>query len=732
MTTTELWFYEQLTGFFTWGATDPRTGEQQGKAARTWFGFEGTILVHDLDVFLANRNTDATVTGKYLGNLFTGAAPVMTSGTFKFMSTGPGDTRLMEHRHTFTYDGKSYTFVGTKYLDDDPLQIDMIQDLTTLYSQILDDTGKIVGAGVLHFPMKDFPKLVASFDSKGPGAGLGAKLRFLKMFLREELHVLLEGWKQPPAPPIRRRSIVKPHSVLEQSPDFDMVIIGSGYGGGATAARLSAWRGADGKGKRVAVLERGKEWRAGDFPDEPWEMPKALRYGLNPLGLLELHFAGDIDVLVGNGLGGTSLINANVMIEPEQAVFAQPPWPKAMPVLKPYYDRARAVLKPMEDPVPPLKTSVFTGAISKVGGCTSSHKVSLAVAFNDVDRTGDTGNVQTACIRCGGCVTGCNFTSKSTVDMTYLSIAEKQGAEIYVALEVRSIVATASGVILHLQDHETNTQRTITAKQVIVSAGVLGTFGLLTRSKTVGLDVSDALGSQFSGNGDVLGFGYNSDVQTDTSVGTTITAIGEFRSDPDPKKHFIIEEGGIPRALTAIVRGALPILKLHGKDTDHGFADGLHEWLRIKADEIGWQSRGALEHSLVYLGMGTEETYGQLEYSSDKIRVKWPGVSNEAFAKRIDDAMFAATSTIGGTYLQNPEPRGFLSNDLITVHPLGGCPMGDDPKTSVVNVHGELHAYPGKIYVADGSIMPTALGVNPAFTIAAMGEWIADGILAKW
>jgi cholesterol oxidase len=729
---TELWFHEQMTGFFTWGATDPRTGEQQGKSARTWFGFDLTIMVNDLDVFLANRNTNATVTGHYLGNLFAGAQVNLDSGTFKFMSPGPAETRLMEHRHTFTYDHKKYTFVGTKYLDDDPLQFDMIQDLTTLYSQIHDENGAIVAAGVLHFPMKDFARLVASFDTRGPGAGFMAKMRFLKMFLREELHVLLEGYKPVPEPPKRRRSIVTAHSALDQSPDFDVVIVGSGYGGGATAARLAAWRDGSGKGKRIGVFERGKEWRAGDFPDEPWEMPGALRHASNPMGLLELHFAGDIDVLVGNGLGGTSLINANVMIEPESQVFKQSGWPANMPALAPYFARAKTVLQPAEDPVAPLKTTVFTDAVSKVGGCTATRKLSLAVAFQDVDRTHDTGNSQTACIRCGGCVTGCNFTSKSTVDMTYLSIAEKQGAEIYTGLEVRSVVATASGAVLKVFDHETQSLRTIEAKQVIIAAGVLGSFSLLTRSKVAGLAVSDALGTCFSGNGDVLGFGYNSDVETDSSFGTTITSIGEFRSDPDPKKHFIIEEGGVPRALTALLRAALPVLKLHGKDTDHGFADGLKEWLRIKADEFGFQSYGALEHSLVYLGMGTEETYGQLEYNNDRIRVQWPNVSNLPFAKRIDDAMYATTAVIGGTYLQNPEPRGFLGDDLITVHPLGGCPMGDDPKTSVVDVHGALHHYPGKIFVADGSIMPTALGVNPAFTIAALGEWIADGIASKW
>jgi cholesterol oxidase len=728
--TTELWFHEQMTGFFAWGETDPRTGEQVAKRTRSWFGFDLEIHVDDLDAFLADRSNAARVTGHYLGDLLKGPAVSIDTGAFRFMSPGPADTRLMEHRHEFTYDQKKYTFVGTKYLDDDPLAVDMVQDLTTLYSQILDENGAVVAAGVLHFPMKNFPKLVASFDTRGPGAGFGAKMRFLRMFVREELHVLLEGFAQPPAPPTRRRTLSRSHAQLAAV--YDVLVVGSGYGAGAVASRLAGWRDAAGGRKRVAMLERGKEWIAGEFPDQPWEMPNALKHSLNPSGLFEFHFAGDVDVLVGSGLGGTSLINANVMIEPEPWVFSTPVWPKKLPALTPYFQRANAMLRPAYDPQPPLKSNVFLGAADSAPGCTSKSLLPLAVTFVKTDRTQDTGNVQDACVRCGGCVTGCNFTAKSTVDQNYLSVAERQGLEVYTNIEVLTVARTAAGVAVTVKDHELDREMVIEAKQVVLGAGALGSFSILARSQAAGLAVSPALGASFSGNGDVLGFGYNTDHKTDQSVGTTITSIAHFRGDPDKSKHFIIEEGGVPEALTAVLRSLLPIVKLYGRDTDRGWADGVREWLREKADVFGWQSKGALESSLIYLGMGFEERLGTLRLEGGRVRVEWPGAASLPFAARVDSAMLALTTALGGTYIQNPEPRHFITRDLMTVHPLGGCVMGDDPATSVVNGLGEVHGHEGAIYVADGSIVPAPLGVNPALTIAALGEFIGESITNGW
>jgi cholesterol oxidase len=729
---TELWFHEKMTGFFYWGANDPRVGEVRGRSANQWFGFDITIYIDDLDAFVADREYPATVSGKYLGNLFGTDTIEVSDGTFKFMSRGAGDTRLMEHRHHFTHNGTRYTFVGTKYLDDDPTQIDALYDLTTLYSTIRDENDVIVAAGVLRFPMKDFARLVASFDSKGPGAGWGAKMKFLRMFLREELHVLLAGFREPPPPSIRRRSLVKPHDDLDAT-TWDVVIVGSGYGGGAVAKELACWRDkATGAAKKVALIERGREWRAGDFPDEPWEMPSKIRHALNPMGLFDFHLAGDVDVLSGNGLGGTSLINANVMIEAPRAVFALPPWPKSLPDLAPYYARVKAVLKPSIDPEPPLKSQVFRSAAMRAPGCTSVELVPIAVAFSRTDRRAETGNIQEACTRCGGCVSGCNFTAKGTVDMNYLSIAEKNGLSIYTEVEAIRVETDANGCTLVVFDHQHQQQRTIRAKQVVLCAGTLGTFAILARSKKHTLSVSDALGERFSGNADVIGFGYNSERQTAQSFGPTITTVAKFWDDPDVRNHFVIEEGGIPRVLSALVRGLLVAAAPFGHDANTSLGNEMHEWLREKADLLGWQSRGALESSLTFLAVGMEDHFGKLELDPTderRVRVRWPGAKQQGFMQRVPAAMNAMTEAIDGTFIQ---PSSIKPIELLTVHPLGGCVMGDDPGTSVVDVHGAVHGHSGKLFVADGSIMATPLGVNPALTIAALATYIADGIIKGW
>jgi cholesterol oxidase len=729
MGTTQLQFHEQMTGYFAIGSNDPRAGEVAGRAANTWFGFELTIEIDDLDKFLADPKHTARVEGHYLGNLFGADTPVK-QGVFNFMSPGSGRERLMEHHHVFEYAGRTYRFDGIKHIDDDPLAWDNVSDLTTLYSTVRDDQGDIVAAGVLHFPMKDFAKLVASFTTHGTGDELTAKMKFLKLFLKEEIYEIAAGFSNPPPPANRRRALARSHDELNAK--YDVVVIGSGYGGGAAALRLASWQ-RNGAKKSVCVLERGREWRAGDFPEEPWDLASKLRAPWDANGLFEFHMGSDIDVVTGNGLGGTSLINANVMIQPEASVFREKGWPATLPNLAPYYARAREVIAPNPHPTPPLKSIQFRKAAAKESKPSEVALTDIAVTFDaSIDRH-DTGNTQTGCTGCGNCVTGCNYTAKNTVDMTYLSAAEKFGAEIFAGIEVRTIAKTATGFVLDLYDHEIGAGRTLEAKQVVVAAGVLGSYAILERSKKAGgIVVSSALGSKFNGNGDVLGFGYNGDEQCDPDNGPTITTIAKYTPGSDPRHHFIIEDGGIPRALTFLVRQALPWIGSHGIDTSPGVLSWIREWVRARLDQVGLPNHGALSHSLVYLGMGSEETTGNLALDGDSVRVKWPGVSNLPFAKAIDAKMLEVTKGISGTYVLNPEPRSMLMNKLITVHPLGGCPMGENANEGVVNAKGEVFGYEGGLYVADGAIVPTALGVNPALTIAALSEMIAEGITRGW
>jgi cholesterol oxidase len=353
------------------------------------------------------------------------------------------------------------------------------------------------------------------------------------------------------------------------------------------------------------------------------------------------------------------------------------------------------------------------------------------VNFRERYARADTGNVQDKCVDCGACVTGCNVTAKSTVDMNYLSVAERQGAEIYVETEVLGVEPAATGFRVHLRDSASGEVSVIVAGRVVLAAGVLGSFKILRKSADDhGLRVSPALGTRFTGNGDILGFGYDSREPAEPSSGPTITTRVMYASDPDITKHFIIEDGGIPQAVTAILRAALPEIEHKRPPSGGGLLPALRDWVRTGADFVGLTGFGALRRSMTYFGMGTEGTTGTLRIEGDAVKVSWPGVANEAFARRIDDRMQGLTFALGASYVKNPDARCFLREKIVTAHPLGGCPMGDDPATAVVDARGAVFGYEGTLFVADGSIIPTALGLNPALTIAALSEYIVENIAA--
>lgn len=727
---TELWFHERMEGFFGIGDSNPEVGQQKGEKAKTTFGFELTIQTADLDRFIADPRHTCNVFGEYVGNasdeifpgLKPGEQPRLVAGSFNFMSTGAGKQKLMEHHHTLTAAGKTYRFDGYKYIEDDPFTWDAWADLTTLYCTIRDDQGRPVAAGVTRFLAKDTPKLIASFGVRGTNDPLKAKLAFFELFLGNEFEALLAPFL-PFDKSGRRRVLSIPRK--DMANEYDVVIVGSGYGGGAVASRLS--EAVKSGAKKVCILERGTEWRAGDFPDDALDLPWAVRSKNNPLGLIDYRFGETMDVVVGNGLGGTSLINASTMIRPDKAVFDLPDWPK-LPDLDAHYDSAEKALHVAPHPSAPLKSVVFQKACSQTGVASSLAK--LAVTFEQAHREeGDI--VQQACVGCGGCVSGCNYNAKNTVDMTYLAAAQLAGVHIVVCADVDTVEKTGAGFVVHCRDLSNPAREAfdVKAKRVVLAAGTLGSFGILARSaEKKSIQVDGPLGDRFSGNGDVLGFGYNTHDVTQIGSGPTITTVARFDDhQPDIRDRFIIEEGGIPQPLKPAVRSLIPFLRPEVPDPDDGPIGEMVEWLRTKADLVGLESLGAMNRTVLFFGMGFEEKLGKLVWKDDKVSIDWPDPTNEQFARRIDKKMAELTMKLGGAYIENPRSRSLFGKNLVTAHPLGGCPMGATSKEGVVDAKGEVFGTPG-LYVADGSILPTPLGVNPALTIAALAEHIGEGI----
>jgi cholesterol oxidase len=540
---------------------------------------------------------------------------------------------------------------------------------------------------------------------------------------------------------------------------YSIVVVGSGYGGGIAASRLAR------AGQEVCVLERGREYQVGEFPDTELEASEqtqatvpALPRGHigSRLGLMDWHIESELTILRGCGLGGTSLINANVSLEADPKVFEDPRWPAQLREdtdgrLQAGYRHAREVLDPKPYPAdwPKLaKLEAHERSARHMGE--RSARVPINVSFED--RVNAFGVEQPKCSLCGDCVTGCNYGAKNTVAATYLPDAWNHGAEIFTEVEVDYVAARDDGLWeVHYtpvgsgrEAFDPDADLCVVAEIVVLAAGTLGSTQILLRSRARGLSLSDRLGEHFSGNADVLGFGYNSDhhinaigvgaheVDPDEPVGPTITAVIDGRTASRPlAEHFIIEDAALPGAVDSIYPGAFAAAaKKWGEDTDRGASDYLAEKSRALRSRLpGGARHGAVANTQTFLGMAVDSATGKLRLDErGRLRVDWPLAEREPIIAALNGHMREATAGLGGTYVPNPCWSNMLESSLITVHPLGGCCMGADASIGVTNHKGQVFAgssgtdVHAGLYVADGAVIPMAVGVNPLLTISAVAE----------
>ena len=551
---------------------------------------------------------------------------------------------------------------------------------------------------------------------------------------------------------------------------YDVIVIGSGYGGGISASRMAR------AGRKVALLERGRELRPGEYPDEPDEMLQELQVDTENKhigkrnALFDFRINKDVNVVLGCGLGGTSLINANVGLFAEPWVMKQEAWPKQIrddkALLDTCFERASLMLgrtlpdgkinvypDPPERVVPDQLTSLKYGAekllaSGKVKG--EFKKTPIYVTFNDGKN--QAGLEQEACQSCGDCITGCNYGAKNTTLMNYLQDAKNWGAEIFTGADIRYLEKGQDNKwIVHYQVIGFGREKFdvptefVTADVVIVSAGTLGSTEILLRSKEKGLSLSDELGDHFSTNGDYLGFAYNTNHRSNSMglgtkppnledpVGPGIASALDLRGEENGKKGMIIEEGTSAGALINVVGPGLAAASaLIGKETEKGIkAFFKRAWRFIRGIFGGaYTENSALDNTLVYLVMTYDSDNGKMLLEKDKLRISWPGVGKEEVFKNADKTLFELSSELGGKYIPNPTWNKVLKYELTTVHPLGGSVMGEDSTKGAVNYKGQV--FQGKngtavhegLYVADGSIIPVCLGVNPSFTIAGVSEYV--------
>ena len=539
-------------------------------------------------------------------------------------------------------------------------------------------------------------------------------------------------------------------SLDELQPEYDAIVVGSGYGGGVAASRLARI------GLKVAVLERGREFALGAFPDTMQEATEELQYTLGDhrhgrrTGLYDLHLGRDMHVLTGCGLGGTSLINANVSLPPDPRVWEDPRWPSAIlseGTLEEGFQRAKRMLRPVPYPntVPLEKRARLAAAATALGAEMTTPPINVTFTAGP----NAAGIEQPACTLCGDCCSGCNVGAKNTVQMTYLPDAVRHGASIFTEATVSHVRQDGDGWRVFFtptrnrRDKFGTPDRSVRASIVVLGAGALGSTEILLRSREAGLAVSDRLGDGFTGNGDVLAFAYNGDQPANavgighpprggaTPPGPCITGAIDLRASRRLEEGMIIEEGVLPSGLAEILPATFSVgSRLFGRDTDVGIVDQVQEQAR-RLDSIllgAW--RGAMHNTETYLVMAHDDGRGRLVLRDSGVEVEWPGVAEQRVFGEIEAQLFKAAASNGATYIRNPVQNTFLGKTLVSVHPLGGCIMGADRGRGVVDdtarvfdaAAADPHAVHKGLYVCDGAIIPRPLGVNPLLTITALAE----------
>jgi cholesterol oxidase len=526
------------------------------------------------------------------------------------------------------------------------------------------------------------------------------------------------------------------------------VIVGSGYGGAIAACRLAEARWS------VCVLERGREIRPGEFPDT---LGKALaevqvdRPGghlASPTGLFDFRLNRDINVLVGCGLGGTSLINANVALRPERWVFEDDAWPEGLHTdlvrLLRCFAIAKGVLGPSAYPAtnpPLLKRAALQQMATSLGRPIVQTPINVTLTIPSSHRRDEHGG----CQLCGDCVTGCNYNAKRTVLTTYLERAHREGASIFTEAAVESVECDGNGWWVVRFDEPgllrggEPARLSVRARVVVLAAGTLGSTEILLRSGDASrgprrLVLSDQLGQHFSGNGDTLAAAYNCDAPIDgvgagarhsnlhEPVGPCITGTIVYREQDVQRRELemIIQDAAIPGALSpvlpALLGGAAALWGTQmSVQRSFGIIDQVNRWGRYLAGAY----HGATRRTQLFLVMAHDGARGRMTLEDNRLRIHWPGIDRLPIFDLVHRRLAEATAALGGTYVPNPVRP-------ITVHPLGGCRMGNNPDSGVVDHRGRVFRRNGGVYdglyVCDGSVIPRSLGVNPLLTIAALAE----------
>lgn len=531
---------------------------------------------------------------------------------------------------------------------------------------------------------------------------------------------------------------------------YDYVIIGSGFGGSVSAMRLAE------KGYTVLVLERGKRFCDQDFPKTNWSVWKFLwAPAMRCFGILQLTLLKDVLVLHGSGVGGGSLGYANVLMQPDDILFENSSWKHLQDwkrVLLPHYATARRMLGVTQNPRLWPADGVLKEIAEELKVDETFRPTDVGVFFDHGGEAegqeitdpffGGQGPARNTCKHCGGCMVGCRYNAKNTLVKNYLYLAEKWGVKVEAEAQAHDIHPLPGN-----QPDEARykvayrpstawlvaTEKHVRARNVILSAGVIGTQSLLfhCRDVTQSLpNISTRLGDMVRTNSETLLGATSGNWKTDYSKGIAITSI--FQADAvtaiEPVRYSagsslmrflaapLFETGGnaVTRLLRVVVNTLLkplPFIRTHI----------LPGWAQRTTILLVMQTEDNHIHLRLGRGLLTSFRHGLVsgpdEEQNIPTRIDIGHQVTRRFAHKI-------RGSPAGSFNEA------LLNIPVTAHILGGCPFGRDAQEGVVGLDCQVHHYPG-LYVVDGSIMPGNPGVNPSLTITALAEYAMSHIPVK-
>lgn len=517
---------------------------------------------------------------------------------------------------------------------------------------------------------------------------------------------------------------------LEQ---YDAIVVGSGFGGSISALRLSE------AGKSVLVLERGRRYRAGEFPRDVTDIDRLFwgsRHHRSGTGLYDVRFFSGIAVVVASGVGGGSLIYANINIRPDPVVFEDPRWPAKIDdhLLGPYYDKVAAALavRPLPTNLQVRKRDVFRDAANQVGRPIFDPDEAVSWEPSPGMEPG-----RGVCRLVAECEFGCQYGAKNSVDVMYLARAERLGARVYTGAIVSYVRPVQGGYAVEYRDSAGRSVQVI-GRRVVLAAGTLGTNEIMLRSRDdVGTlpDVSEMLGRGFSGNGDFLGSIQNASTDLIPQYGPDVTSvIRYFDKAPEFTMAAPTFNAAVMRVLASFGQPRGRALSLFApllwgrleSILPRVFAKGLISGpSRLPAFHAGDPSR-----MTNLFAIGRDNSNGRVQFSRGRMDIIWAyAKENQVLINRMVEAMREIGNAYGGTFA--PLVTWNVFKRIISVHPLGGCRMSDSPEGGVVSPEGEVHGYPG-LFVADGSVIPTSIGFHPAMTISAVAEHTAEAVTASF